>query len=89
MAPARGGKGGRSAPTQPNTGIFYYYTNLSYSVLFSKRLKLSARTRNLNDIMFANIQKRHMDMVKIDAAAKDFGERNERRMTYFGKYERA
>ena len=58
-----------------------------------RRLKTWLRSKtggnHLNDIMFANIQKRHMDMVKIDAVAKDFTERNERRMTYFGKYERA
>lgn len=40
----------------------------------------------MNDIMFANIQKRHLDMVDIDVVAKEFAERNERRIAYFGKY---
>ena len=41
---------------------------------------------HLNDIVFANIQKRYMDMVEVHAVAKEFAERNERRITYFGKY---
>ena len=41
---------------------------------------------HLNDIMFANIQKRYMGVVEIHAVAKEFAERNERRITYFGKY---
>ena len=37
----------------------------------------------MNDIMFANIQKRHKDMVNIDVVTKEFAERNERQVKYY------
>ena len=73
--------------------IMLYYTvplaSASCERTFSamRRLKTWLRSKtggnHLNDIMFANIQKRYMDMVEIHAVAKEFAERNERRITYF------
>ena len=37
-------------------------------------------------IMFANIQKSYIDMVEVEKIAKEFAEKNEKRIKYFGKY---
>ena len=81
----------------PQAIIMLYYTvplaSASCERTFSamRRLKPgcgASKTggNHLNDIMFANIQKRYMGVVEIHAVAKEFAERNERRITYFGKY---
>ena len=36
--------------------------------------------------MFANIQKKDLDKVDIKSVAREFSEKNERRVDYFGKF---
>ncbi|XP_046842007.1 zinc finger MYM-type protein 1-like [Xenia sp. Carnegie-2017] len=75
--------------------ILYYTMPLSsascertFSVMHRLKTWLRSNTEGnlLNDIMFSNIKKQHMDMVEIDVIAKEFSQRNERRIKYFGKY---
>ena len=76
--------------------IIYYYTvplaSATCERTFSamRRLKTWLRSNmkgnHLNDIMFANIQKSYIDMVEVEKIAKEFAEKNEKRIKYFGKY---
>ncbi len=51
-------------------------------------LRASTGANHLNHIMFANIQKENMDRVVIKSVAKEFAEKTETRLHYFGKYEK-
>ena len=49
-------------------------------------LRVNTEANHLNNIMFANIQKKDLDKVDIKSIATEFSEKNERRMDYFGKF---
>ena len=55
-----------------------------------RRLKTWLRgntgANHLNDIMFSNIQKKHLDSVELREVAAEFIEKNENRINYFGKF---
>ena len=48
-------------------------------------LRVNTKANHLNDIKFANIQKKDLDKLDIKSVAIEFSENNERRMDYFGK----
>ena len=49
-------------------------------------LRVNTEANHLNNIMFANIQKKDLDTVDIKSVARELSEKNERRMDYFGKF---
>ena len=49
-------------------------------------LRVNTEANHLNNIMFANIQKKDLDKVDIKSVARECSEKNERRMDYFRKF---
>ena len=49
-------------------------------------LRVNTEANHLNNIMFANIQKKDLDKVDIRSVAGEFSEKTERRIDYFGRF---
>ena len=49
-------------------------------------LRVNTEANHLNNIMLANIQKKDLDKVDMKSVAREFSEKNERRMDYFEKF---